>query len=420
MAGNIVINNYVDYGVYNAISTSVSSSQLDVVTITPALGGIKNVEVQAAGTYFAPYTTSVDGKIELWAVDRGYGLSQSIDATPITFNIGGPDQISGSIRSTFLLDGKFSGYGLFEVYVTASSGVFISNQRVTRFSITSDCDQLSVYQSVPMVFTTFPTNSILLYSSSLHPGVAYQGSASQVTFSGSYDVTELLVPPGTVGVMQYTWTLTGCNKITADGNAGLSYIGGLPTNCVSFSAANCGLTELPPLNSGSLSYLNVPNNTIFTTLSPQASMSYINVANNFNVTLPTNLPPGLTALIADGLGLTYTPYGLPNTLLTMSFANCTNLVSFLAPDLPTSLGWWDSHGSPLNNFPSLMPSNMLYVNVANCSLQPVTIGNVAAGLVTNGLSNGYLSFINNPASSSAFSIIPNITTLRGRGWTIVS
>lgn len=417
VAGNI-INALTDYGVYTAITTSVSSSQLDTVAVTPTYGGLKNVEIQAIGTARVPYTTSVDGRIELWAVNRAYGLSQSLDSTPITVQVGGNAQISGTMQWPFTLTGQFKGYGLFQVYVTASNGAFISSQRPTKYDVISDSDQLAVYKSEPMRFITSPSTAIMLYTSSLNP-VGLEGSASQITVSGSYDVTELLVPPGTVNIMQYTWTLTGCTKIKTDGNAGLTYIGGLPTNCISFSAANCGLTELPPLDSGSLSYLNVPNNTIVSTLTPPSSMSYINVANNFYVTLPLYLPPGLSALIADGLGLTYTPYGIPDTLISMSFADCSNLTSYLAPSLPTSLGYWNSENCPLTNFPTAIPANCLYMNVISNSLQPTTIGGIAAGLVANGLNNGYFGFGQNPGSASAFSITANVTTLRSRGWTIV-
>jgi hypothetical protein len=419
VAANI-INSRVDYGMYSAISTSVSMSQLDTVAITPTFGGRKLTTFDVVGTYRAPYTTSVDGRLELWAVSRDYGLSQSIDSTPITVQVGGAAQISGTLRSTFTLQGQAYLYGLYSIYVTASNGVYISSQRTSKFRVSSDSDQLSVYRDIPMQFLTDPTTAIMLYSSSLHPGNHYFGSASQVIYSGSADATELMVPPGTVNIMQYTWTLTNCAKITADGNAGLQFIGGLPTNCVSFSAANCSLVELPPLASGSISYLNVPNNTIVAVLDPPVSMSYINVANNFYVTLPLNLPAGLSAIVADGIGATYTPFGTPDTLRTMSFAACPNLTSFLAPSLPSSLGLWDSHGSPLTNFPSSMPSGLVYMNVANNVLPPVTIGNIAAGLDANGLSNGYFAFTNNPGSASAFNIITSITNLRGKGWTIVS
>lgn len=419
VAGNI-INGRTDYGVYSAISSSVSSSQLDVVAVTPTYGGLKHVEIQAVGTVRVPYTTSVDGNLEMWAVNRAYGLSQSIDSTPITVQVGGAAQISGTMRTPFTLNGQFTGYGLYEVYVTASRGVYLSSQRTTKFAVMSDTDRLAVYKAEPMQFLTLPSNAIMLYSSSLFPGNAYYGSASQVIYSGSWDASELFVVPGTVNIMQYTWTLTSCQKITVDGNLGLTYIGGLPTNCISFSAAGCSLTELPPLNSGSLGYLNVPNNNIVTVLSPPGSMSYINVANNFYTTLPIYLPPGLSVLVADGIGATYTPYGVPDTIITMSFANCGNLGSYLAPALPAALGKWDSHNSPLGNLPTAVPANVTYMNVANNFLPATTIGGLAAGLVTNGLNNGYFSFINNPNSASAFNIFTSIATLRTRGWTIVS
>jgi hypothetical protein len=221
--------------------------------------------------------------------------------------------------------------------------------------------------------------------------------------------------------MQYTWTLMGAQKIVVDGNTGLTYLGGIPTECISMSAADCGLTELPLMASSSISYLNVPNNNIVADLSLPESMSFINVNNNYYVSLPITLPAGLSAILADGTGITYTPYYIPDTLITMSFAECSRLTSWLAPSFPTLLGLWNSSGSTqLTNLPSTMPANLIYMDVSNNSLPPTTIGNIATGLVTNGLFNGFLSIYNNPGSSSAFAIGANIATLQSRGWTVVS
>ena len=422
VAGTIT-NVTQDYGIYTATTQSLSSSQVDYLAVTPALGGLKTTTVEAYGTIVLSYTSSAsptDGDIELVVVDRQYGYTHSLDASPVYAWIGGPTAMSGTLKYPFTLRGQADLNGLYEVYVTASNGVFIEPSRTARFKFTSKSDQVLVSSAEPMNFYSYPTNAIMVWSSSLHPANVYFGSASQVIFSGSNDVTELRVYPGTVNILQYTWTLSGAKKIFVDNNPGLTYLGGIPFSCITMSAANCGLTEIPLLASSSVGYLNVPNNTIVANLSLPASMSYLDVSNNFYVSLPITMPAGMQTLKADGVGITYTPYGLSDNLISMSVARCPRLVSWLAPTFPTSLKYFDSNNSPLTNTPYTMPAGLLYVNVATCSLNPTVVGNIASGLVANGLNNGYLAIQNNPASASAFSIDANVTTLRSRGWTVVA
>jgi hypothetical protein len=186
------------------------------------------------------------------------------------------------------------------------------------------------------------------------------------------------------------------------------------------SAAYCGLTELPDMSTGSVGYANFPGNNIVSTLSLPLSMSYLNVAGNYYVNLPLNMPAGLQVLVADGTGITYTPLTIPDSLVTMSFNACPNLNAWLSPTLPANLKYLDTSVSPLSNLPTSMPSSLQWVNVANSQLSPVIIGNIASGLVTNGLSNGYFAFINNPSSQSAVNITTNVTTLINRGWSVIS
>jgi hypothetical protein len=423
LVAGTTLNVTKDYGIFASYSQSVSSSQLDMVAVTPALGGQKTTTFEAYGTVVVPFTSSAgptDGDITLVVVDRQYGYSQSLDASPVYALFGAGSNISGTLKYPFTLRGEAELYGLYEVYVTASGGVFIEGSREVRFKITSESDQIGVSTAEPLQFFTYPSNAILLYSSSLHPGVSYQGSSSQVTFSGSYDVTELLVPANTVNIMQYTWTLTGLQKLKIDDNSGITFFGGIPLSCISASAANCGLTELPNLISGSISYLNVPNNNIIANLSLPPSMSFLNVTNNFFISFPVALPAGMLAILADGIGITSIPFIVPNTLLTMSFAACPNLTSWLAPSFPTSLQRWNSSGSPFTNLPTVMPDNLKYMDVGSNVLPTTTVSNIASGLVANGLNNGYLSIRNNPGSGSAFGITANLATLVTRGWTIVS
>lgn len=418
------INNVTqDYGIYSATTQSRASSQIDLLAVTPALGGLKTTTVEAYGTIVISFTSSAsptDGDIELVVVDRQYGYTHSLDASPVYAWIGGPNPISGTLKYPFTLRGQADLYGLYEVYVTASNGVFIESSRTTKFKFTSESDQVLVSSAEPMNFYSYPENVIMAWSSSLYPANVYYGSASQIVFSGSNDVTELRVFPSTVAILQYTWTLGGAEKIFVDDNAGLTYLGGIPSSCVTVSAANCGLTEIPLLASSSVGYLNVPNNTIVANLSLPASMSYLDVSNNFYVSLPITMPAGMNTLKADGVGMTYTPYGLPNSLVSMSVARCSLLTSWLAPSFPTSLGYFDANNSPLINAPYTAPVGLLYVNIATCSLSSTIVGSIANSLDTNGLSNGYFAFLNNPGSASAFNITTYVNNLRGKGWTVVA
>ena len=421
-AGNIA-NNWQDYGSFSAITQSITSSQLDLVTILPTFGGLQMTDVEIHGTLDVPFTSShaaLLGRVELFALERKSGISQSLDYSPVYLNLGGTATISGTLHYPVSLHGNTPLYGLYEFYVTTSNGITLDKNRIVRFKLSSTSDQLSVNSAEPMIFNTYPVNSILMWSSSLHPTIAYQGSASQVIFSGSSDVTSLLVPPGSVSNMNYTWTLTGCKKIILDSNTGLTQLGGIPRSCVTMSAAYCGLTELPDMSSGSVGYANFPGNNIVANLSLPPSMNYLNVAGNYYVNLPATWPAGIQTLVADGTGIVYIPPIIPDSLISMSFNSCPNLNGWLSPTLPANLKYLDTSVSPLSNLPMTMPSQLQWVNVSNCQLSPTIIGSIAQGLVNNGLTGGVFAFLNNPGSGSAFNISSNIATLISRGWNVIS
>ena len=411
-----------DYGIFESITQSVLSSQLDMVTITPALGGLKMTSFEAYGTIMVPFTSSAaptDGDIELFVVDRNSGTSQSLDASVIYVGIGGSSTISGTLKYPFTLRGQSPLYGLFQVYVTASNGVFIEQTRRVQFKITSESEMVSVLSAEPMIFSTYPDTALLYYTAS---GVNFSGSASQVVGSGVENVTELFIP-STEGVhlLYYTWTLTGLTtKLIANNSPGITNIAGVPCGVVTMSFANCSLYQIPSLANTAVKYLDCSNNNIVGELILAPTMSYINCSNNVNLSLPPTMPYGLNTLIGDYLYVGYTPYSLPDTLVSMSFNNCSYLTSWLSPSFPSSLTYLDINYSSLTILPSIMPTPLLYVNVANSNINPGTVGNIAAGLVANGLSNGIFNFVNTPASESAPFITSNVTTLRSLGWTIVS
>ena len=420
-AANLIAQT-IDYGVFSAITQSVSQSQLDFVTIQSSLGGVQATTVEVFGTAMIQFTSSAsptNGYIELFVVNRDSGHSQSIDASPVYWYGGGSAAISGTLKYPFTLCGTAELIGNYEFYVTASHGAFIENSRLTKFRVSSEADTVAVSSGEPMSFYTYPSNAILLYSSSFNPGVAYQGSSSQVIFSGSNDVTELLVPPNTLNYMYYTWTLSNLTKLTTTGNTSLIELQGVPAGIISMSVSSCNLPSLPDLSYTSLLYLDCSSNNLNGTPLLPVSMSYFKCSNNSNLTLPTSMPEGLRTFIGDNLFITHTPSYFPNTLQTMSLSNCNNLNSWNSPTLPSSLAYFDCNSSQLTVIPPI-PTPCVYLNISNAQFVPNSIGNICAGLVTNGQSNGTFNFFNNPNSASAPGIAANIVTLASRGWTVIS
>jgi len=416
-------NQAIDYGTFTAITQSVSASQIDSVTINSPLGGLQQTTAEAFGTVMVQFTSSAaptNGKIELFAVDRALGYSRSLDSSPIYWYGGGGSNVSGTLKYPFSLCGTSLFNGIYEFYVTASNGAFIENSRTTRFRFSSTAQNFNVAPAELTQFYAYPSNGILFYSSSINPGNVYQGSASQVIFSGSADATVLLVPPNTLNTMYYTWTLSNLTTLIADGNYSLTSFGGVPAGIISMSISNCNFSALTDLSTSSLAYLNCSNNSIAGIPNLPPSMSYFNCSNNISLNLPARMPEGLITFIGNYLSITHTPIYFPDTVQSMSVANCINLnTGWSGATLPASLIYFDCHSSPLTSLPAI-PSNCVYLNVANCQFGPGFISGFASNLVTSGKSNGYFNIFNNPGSASAAGIVTNIGTLVSRGWTVIS
>jgi len=413
-----------DFGTYAAITQSLSSSQLDMVFVSPSLAGYRNTNFEALGTICVPFTSSngpTNGTIQFFVVDRQNGGSQSLDSTSIYVNLASSSSISGTFKYPFSLAGDVSLSGSYELYVTASNGVFIEPSRNVKFKITSQSDVLKVQSSEPIQFYTTPSNIVMGYSSSLNPATAYVGSASQVIFSGSNDPTVLVVPAASgMTSLSYTWTLINLTYLNTIGNSSITNIGGAPSSLLTMSVASCSILAIPHLGTSSVQILDCSNNNINGVLELAPSMSYVNVSNNPNLILPSYLPQGLTSLWANQLSILSTPTTIPDTLQTMSMASCTSLNSWASLTFPLSIGYFDCHSTSIASLPTFIPSHMLYCDVSYCQMTPTTIGNICSGLVSNALSNGTLKVIGNPSSQSAPSIVTNIATLVSRGWTVVS
>lgn len=409
-------NRRTDFGVFKAITQSVSSSQLDLVVVAPADGALKNTSVEAVGTAQLRITAGSDynGTVELFALDRDTGFSMSLDSTPISSVDWAPGGLDGYLKIPFTLLGQEPMNGDYQFFVTASNVALDS--RVVRFYLSSDSDALSVLTAGPMVFNTNPTNSLLYYTAS---SVNFSGSASQVV--AAQPITHLLVPPDSnVNNLFYTWTLNGMTSFVCDNSPGISEVGGMPSTIVTMSAANCGLVALPSFISSSLSVLDCSGNGIIGELSFPPTMSYIKCSNNAYLTLPLYMPADIVTLTADYLNISYAPYFIPDTVQSMSFSNCPYLNLWPSPNMPTSLIYFSCQSSSLYQIPTNFPVVTLYVDVSACQMTPITIGFIGTNLVSNGALNGYLSIFGNADSSSAPGIFANVATLKTRGWTVVS
>jgi len=408
----------INYGIFGAITQSTTGAQLDVVTILSSTGGQQSSSFDVMGTVVVPFTSSMSSSINLIAINRVTGVSASLDQTPISINIGGSTNISGTFKYPFSLQGETPMNGTYIVYVTASANnISIDPSRTVKFNVISMGDIVSVLPGERTIFSTSPDSSILYYSSSLKAGV-FKGSASQVIASGSQYVTALYIPPASVSSVPYLWTLNNLTRLIADGN--YMFLGGVPASLLTMSVSNCGLTTLPPLTTTAVSYLNCANNNLVGSVSFPSNMTYIDCSNNVNLSLPDSLPNSLTVFIGNGLYITGTPTYLPDTIRSMSLAQCPLLSTWNSPTLPISLSYFDCNTSPLTQIIGTIPISCSYMDVSNCQLESAVISNIGTGLVTNHQLNGTLNITNNPDSGSAPGIVANIGTLISRRWTVLS
>jgi hypothetical protein len=407
----------VNYGVYSAITQSSFCAQLDRVNITAPIGGISS-SFEAVGSVIIPFTSSVYAtcSIELIALDRWTGITSSLDRAPLNVSLQPIAIDTGSILVPFSLMGEHPLSGSIMVYVTASGGARIDQNRPVKFDITS------LGQGVQV--TTYETMSLrVIQNMGLPPTFAYT-SSGVLTYGVDSDcyaapnVTEIDVSNLSLWITKYVWLMPDLIKFNASNNSFLVDVGGMPSSLISMSVQNCAISMLAPLNYNSaLKYLDCSYNNISSLPSLPSGLWYLNCMGNSQLTrLPSSLPSSLIFMNASETSITSAPLFMPNTLISMSVATNTSLVGW-STAFPSSLGMFDCHGTSLTTLP-VLPYSLRNLNISDCLFSSAQIEYITTQLVNGGLTGGYLNTSGNGVTYTS-TTLTNFSTLGTRGWVCV-
>lgn len=307
--------------------------------------------------------------------------------------------------------------GSYMVYVSASSNkINIEPTRTTRFNIDSAAGNFSVNPGDPLQFSATPANTEISFSST--DGGPFIDTAANIVTTGSNKILTMTVSNAILSSLRYVWTLPNLTSLTTDNSFALNFISGMPNSIVTMSFQNCTLQGLSPLNTTSASILKVNGNGLVSLPSLPSTMSFIDVSSNLAFTTFPVLPSGLTVLNSNFTSVAAPPDTLPNSLVTMSFNNNPDLVTWLTT-LPTSLKYFDVNSSSLAQLPTI-PGPVIFLNVANNQFGSIAIDNVCAQLVSNGQNSGSLNLSGNPGPILNPTTTNRIATLVSRAWTVTT
>lgn len=410
----------IDRGVFLADTQSSAYAQIDTIDVLPSSNTSVATDVEAVGTIILPYTSSIPVSefINLTLKNRNTGEETIVDSTPIYFNmsptVGNWDSYnSGTIKIPYSLLGTSSLNGSYMLFVTASSSnILLEPTRITRFNLKSLSDVLNVHTDEILDFTYDLPTSIATFSSSA--GGPFQDNAFGIRTTGSANIKVIdLSSVGITGI-RYIWKCVKLSILNVNNNF-LTTIGSLPVTTSIFSCNNNAITSITSLSNTSMSYFDCNQNSLSLLPTLTNTMSYINCSNNPITSLPVTLPFGLTQLYCNSLLITTEPLAFPNSIVSMSFATCSNLTTWITP-LPTSLVSFNCGYSPIGSLPTI-PSQVLFLTATSCSFNNIAMENITNDLVNNGSSSGYLNILGNGNPDPT--ALTNIFTLLGRSWTVL-
>ena len=442
-AGNFSSNNFRDYGVFLAITQSISSSQLDLVRIlnVPAVSNI-----EAVGTVTVFYTSSIplNEHVDLMLFSRDTGTSTILDSTPIYVNISKTvntwdSLMSGSIKIPYTLIGSASMLGDYLLSVTGSSNnIQIDSARINRFKISSLSDNLLVSSYELPSFTISPISGTLIsYSASNLSAGLHNDYRDAMMSNGAQNILTVDISNKSITSARYVWSLTKLLSFNCSNNVGLTTITGLPNSIISMSCQSCYISSLPNMTATSMSYFNASFNNLSTFPLLPATTSYVSCSNN-NITdissllptscsilnlsynnisaLPVSFSFGLRELYLNNNTIGSIGSYLPNSIYTMSFNG--NPLSMFAVNLPTALKYVDVGNTNITSFPSLPPS-LLYLNLSNCALTTTAMDTICSQSYSAGLNSGsiYINGNGQPLPSTVNNYI--LPMILSRDWTIV-
>ena len=368
-------------------------------TITGSFSGSYNSALTSA-SLTASITSSINANYN--------GLvTGSISGSVSTF-------LSGAIKFPFTLMGQlYLQTGSYMFFLSASTtNIFIEPSRLSRFNISSNVGQFNVHNGEPLQLTTTNPADLIKFSSSLGGGGPFTDTAAHIVQSGSANC--LAMDISNVGSIRYIWTLPNLTNLVSFGNTLVTDVGGMPNSIVTMSLQSGSLNQLYPLSQSAVSILNFANNNVASFPPVPLTMSYINCNNNPVLSLPA-IPFGVTQLYAAGTSITNPPPSFNNQIVSMSFANSSNLNLWLTT-LPSALSSFDVSNCTLLTALPTIPANVMYLNVSFGGFTAVAEDNICANLVSNGLNSGSLNLLGNAALLPT--TLTRIATLQSRAWTV--
>ena len=410
----------IDYGVFNAITQSLSSSQLDNVFINSSLVTQSRTSIEAVGTIVIPFTSSipVNESISLIIKDRYTGIETTIDSTPVYYalsptvgNWGAYN--SGSIKIPYTMLGTSNLYGNYMFFISASSDkIYIEPTRINKFNISSLSDNLTVNSGTPLEFSVVPSGSIITFRSTT-PGGPYTDIAyNMVHTTGSSNILSINLDGLGVTNVNYIWDLSNLLTASFVGNTFLSDLGTLPSTIKYLDFSGCNAPSVSDLSQTALSYLKCTASLIPALPSLPPTMSYIDCSNNGLSSLPLSIPVELKEFYCNGNQITSVLQAFPNSIVSMSFANNPLLTNF-GITFPTSLVSFNINNSPVGFIPQ-PKSNLRYIYAATSSLSNSTMDNICSQSVVNavvGLHTGSINITGNgPPLPSTLNYINELTT----------
>lgn len=364
-----------NYGIFLAISQSLSISQLDDVVSSIASSITNSVSIEAVGTVVIPFTSSisVDEYISLVVKSRATGEEFIIDSTPIYYNLSPTignwgSYNSGSIKIPYTMLGSqdFINTKHYMIYVSASSNIiYIDPYRINRFNISGMSDGLSVNSGLPLEFCVFPTQSLITFFTSSTAGPFMDIAYNIVHTTGSNNIFSINLDNLGVTDIKYVWSLSNLVSASFVSSSLFSGIDSFPQSLKYLDCASCSLVALPDLSYTSTSYLKCDNNGLFFLPSLPPTMSYINCASCSLITLPNPLPTGLLYFYCDN-NLFNAVEQLPTTIISMSLANNLALTNITA-SLPTDLVYINVNNLSITTL-SVLPNNTKFIHAQSCSL----------------------------------------------------
>lgn len=410
-------NPYINtHGVYSAITQSITSSQLDVVSLVS--GNRMTSSFNVHGTLIVPFTAStiLSESISLHWLNRTTGRDHTLDMSPIYVNLGPTGTtLSGTIQIPFgLLGQHVSSQDSYMLYVTASSNkIRLAPNRNVKFGIDINVGTFSVEVGQPLNFYTDNPDYITFYSSD---GGPFVDTYPNIAITGSQKI--LVIDLSTVfGGAHNIWTMTNLTTVTCSNALSLTNVSGMPASLVTMSFQTSSITVLQDLDNTSLTRFVCTNNllTSLPQLPTTMSNGYFNCSQNAITSFPT-IPYGLKEFYCDFNSVSTPPSAFPTSIVSMSFSNNSNLGTTWLTTLPTALTYfWCRNNPSLASLPTT-PTPMLHMDISNNNLTGLSMDNTCADLVSNGLSSGSLDISGNQALLPT--TLGRITTLLSRAWSV--